>query len=536
MVEGEKDADRLEGLGFLATTNPGGAGKWRGEYTKILKDHPVVIIPDNDDAGREHALQVARKLLQVGCQVRILELDVPEKGDVSVWFNIGHTAEELRLRVSATKPLDTKSLAASTEKWIGEEPDTLNTADSESKISQPILSCAAEIEPQEVEWLWKPYIPLGKLTVISGNPGVGKSFFALTLAAIVSSGHPFPNLETGFPDKTVQKSEPAPVVYASVEDAPDDTLVPRLIPMNATRENIYFFNEVRKWDEKAESWVNDLVSFENLAAIEGAFKRTKCRLAIFDPIQGFGGKANMNYSHEVRKLLAPLAVLAEKYHVAIFMIAHPRKAATDRALQRMSGSVDIGAAARSVLMAGNAPQKEGDERAIVHIKSNLAKNGPSLGYAIEDDGKCGEFRWTGVSDLTAGDLLASEKGPEKGTALDEAVDFLDILNKGPMEIFELKREAESAGITWATLKRAKRKLGVTSEKTGGRGAPWCWVKKGKGTQKSIYGELSPLYPTKGPENPAITESRKGDQGSTQEAELRSLVPFGNDEDIEFIEP
>ena len=102
--------------------------------------------------------------------------------------------------------------------------------------------------------------------------------------------------------------------------------------------------------------------------------------------------------------------------------------------------------------------------------------------------------------------------------------------------FTLEEEADKAGIAWSTLKRAKKKLGIISKKLGGTEAPWCWVRKDKGDQESIYGELGPLYPTKGPETPVVTESPKGDQGSTQEAELRSLVPFGNDEDIEFIEP
>jgi len=358
------------------------------------------------------------------------------------------------------------------------------STDTPSEMSRPILRCAAEIEPQTVEWLWKPYIPLGKLTVIVGNPGVGKSFIAMTLAAIVSSGHPFPNLETGFPDKN-ERNEPAPVLFASVEDAPEDTLVPRLISMKADRSNIHFFEGVRRWDSDAEKWINDILSFGNLIAIEAALKTTKCKLAVFDPIQGFGGGKNMNQSHEVRGLLAPLTALAEKYHVAIFLIAHPRKSTTDRALQRLSGSVDIGAAARSVLLAGDAPQKEG-ERAIVHIKSNLAMHGPSLGYVIEDNGKSGEFRWTGISDLTAGDLLAPEQGPEKQTALEGATDFLNTtLEGGAVRVTDLKKEAITAGLFWRTVERAKGQMPeVKATHPGGPGTPWFWEKKVKGRQGS----------------------------------------------------
>lgn len=282
--------------------------------------------------------------------------------------------------------------------------------------------------------------------------------------------------------------------------------------MQPDRSNIYFFRGVQSRDPETEKWVTDVVSFEDLIAIEEAFKSTKCKLAVFDPIQGFGGRSNMNYSHEVRRLLAPLADLAEEYGVAVFLIAHPRKSATDRALQRMSGSVDIGAAARSVLLVGDAPQKNG-ERAIVHIKSNLAKPGSSLGYLIEDDGKCGQFLWTGLSDLTAGDLLAPEQGPEQETALDEAVEFLDdILEKGPIPVSTLKAEARKAAIAWRTLERAKKKLGVVAIKAGGPGTSWCWSKESKGRQTSIYRGSGGLYPQNNAETLITTKFPKDRQG------------------------
>ena len=498
LPEGEKDVDQLISLGFLATCNPGGSGKWEDPYTKTLKGHPVAILPDNDPPGHAHAVKVALVLLKASSEVRIVELPgLNEKEDVSDWLDAGHTREELKECIRNTQPL-TKAALAELEAGFSNTP---------AETSQPILRRASEIEPQEVEWLWKPYIPLGKLTVIVGNPGVGKSFFAMTLAAIVSSGRPFPNLETGFPDKN-ERNEPAPVLFASVEDAPEDTLVPRLISMKADRSNIHFFEGVRRWDSDAEKWVNDFVSFENLSEIESALKTTKCKLAVFDPIQGFGGGKNMNQSHEVRGLLAPLAALAEKHHVAIFLIAHPRKSTTDRALQRLSGSVDIGAAARSVLMAGDAPQKDG-ERAIVHIKSNLAMHGPSLGYAIEDDGKSGEFRWTGISDLTAGDLLAPEQGPEKQTALDGATDFLNTtLEGGAVLVTDLKREAITAGLSWRTVERAKEQMPeVKAIHPGGRGTPWFWEKKVKGRQ-----------------------------GSQRAYPLSTAGGLKDDDDIEFIEP
>jgi hypothetical protein len=191
--------------------------------------------------------------------------------------------------------------------------------------------------------------------------------------------------------------------------------------------------------------------------------------------------------------------------------------------------MDIGAAARSVLMAGDAPQMHG-ERAIVQIKNNLAKHGPSLGYAIEDDGGSGVFRWTGISDLTQGDLLAPEQGPEETTALDDAKDFLDdILESGPVPVPTLKTESQKAGISWRTLERAKKKMGIKSDHPGGPNSPWCWVKKGKDRQTPIYRDVGGLNPQKEPETPAVIDLPKDRQGSDSRAEQGTLGGLNKDE-------
>ena len=175
--EGEKDADRLAALGLTATTNPEGAGKWRDEYTATLVGRHVAILPDNDKEGRKHAEKVARSLYGRAASVRVVALPgLPEKGDVSDWLNAGNTVEEL-LRIAEAMP-----------EW---EPPT-PPAETPGRPDD-VGTLLSDVVEESVEWLWEGRIPLGKLTVIDGDPGTGKSALTTDLAARVSTGREMPN-------------------------------------------------------------------------------------------------------------------------------------------------------------------------------------------------------------------------------------------------------------------------------------------------------------------------------------------------------
>ena len=162
--EGEKDADRLADLGLVATTNPGGAGKWHVlEDLEPLRDRRVVVLPDNDQPGGRHAQQVAQSLQSLDARVKVVDLPgLPEKGDVSDWLDGGHTKEELL------------GLIAGEPEWQAMEPPSGDPAGQDESPQLQIVSLK-DVHPSVVQWIWPRRIPKGKLTLIGGDPGLGKS-------------------------------------------------------------------------------------------------------------------------------------------------------------------------------------------------------------------------------------------------------------------------------------------------------------------------------------------------------------------------
>jgi hypothetical protein len=196
-------------------------------------------------------------------------------------------------------------------------------------------------------------------------------------------------------------------------------------------------------------------------------------MVVLDPIQGFlGGAVDMHRANEVRAKLAPLARMAETYGCAVVVVRHLSKAPAGRAIYRGLGSIDFTAAARSVLLVGQTPDKG---RAVVHLKNSVGELGPSLGFEIQH----GRFFWRGEVDTKAGDILAPDAPEEDKTALDEAAEWLqEVLSEGPATAKEVLKAAKEAGIAERTLYRAKARLGVQvkrdtrpGEKTG----PWVWI-------------------------------------------------------------
>ena len=175
--EGERDVDNLTRLGMAATTNSGGASKWQDSFSDHLSGADVVILPDNDDPGREHAAKVARSLQGKAKGIKIVSLPgLPDKGDVSDWLANGGAKEEL-LRLVAEAP-----------EWKAQEQER-------QEFYRPITVRLSDIEPEEVSWLWEPYIPIGKLTILEGDPGIGKTFAALAMTAAVSTGAGLPGID-----------------------------------------------------------------------------------------------------------------------------------------------------------------------------------------------------------------------------------------------------------------------------------------------------------------------------------------------------
>ncbi len=326
----------------------------------------------------------------------------------------------------------------------------------------------ADVDPAEVCFLWDPYIPLGKLTLLDGDPSAGKTFLALQLASCISIGAPLPGRD-GVPG---EKREPGNVLYLTAEDGIADTLRPRLDKMQADPEKVFV---LQGWIDQS---INEKghVTLKDVEIIEQALVQVKPIFVVVDPIQGYlGAKTDMHRANEVRPVLAGLAGLGEKYGAAMLCVRHLNKSSQGKALYRGMGSIDFAAAARSILLVGQDPN-EPSKRGLIHLKSSLEEMGPSIGFQITGEG----FFWTGLSDLTETSVLADKQDDEDKTALEEAEEFIrEMMKDGPVLAQTVDEERKKARIAEATLNRAKKRMGIKSKRTGNL---WFWQQDGQDYQ------------------------------------------------------
>lgn len=339
------------------------------------------------------------------------------------------------------------------QKWLALDL-VVNEHKSEAIDDSIKLICLADVEPEKVDFLWHPYIPKGKLTLLEGDPGVGKSWLTCAFASATAAG--------AGPSGWVQDA-PGNVLMLSVEDGLADTVRPRLDAMQANVKRIFAL--------QGALILND----SGLLRLEAEIINYKPTLAVIDPLVAYlGAGVDLHRANETRAVMARLAILAEKYHCAIVAVRHLTKGGKEKAIYRGIGSIDFTAACRSVLLVGSDPD-DSSRRAVVHIKSNLSEKGAAIGYEICE----GSFYWTGESDLTAERILASTSNEEQSSALRSAEDFLrGALNDRPRWVKEIKNEAKEAGISQATLFRAKQALKVKARKEGRPGDKeqrWVWM-------------------------------------------------------------
>ena len=316
------------------------------------------------------------------------------------------------------------------------------------------LMSMAEVAKENIEWLWYPYIPYGKITIIQGNPGDGKTNLALKIAASVSSGTVLP----GLPSLKSQN-----VIYLSAEDGVSDTITPRLEECGADSRKILFFK-----DENKPSSLSD-----NLIA--EALESSGARLLVIDPIQAFmGSRTDMNKANEVRERLRPVGELAEKYKCAIILIGHLNKSQGLNSIYRGIGSMDFTAISRSILLVGRH-KDDANLRVFVHNKSSLCPQGASQAFRL--DGPHG-FEWVdGYDDVTAEDVLYASKNPRPHTEtkLDSAVKFLrSYFEEHPeVEATKIVELAKVRNIGTRTLNEAKKYVpGLGSDK---KDKKWYWI-------------------------------------------------------------
>ena len=294
----------------------------------------------------------------------------------------------------------------------------------------------SDVKLTPVEWLWKPYLPFGKLSVLQGNPGEGKTYFAMHLAAACTNGKLLPNME---------RMEPFNVIYQTAEDGLGDTVKPRLIEAGADLDRVLVID-----DSEVQLTLSD-------ERIEKAIVENNARLVIIDPIQAYlGADVDMNRANEVRPIFMRLGQVAQRTGCAILLIGHLNKAAGMQSLQRGLGSIDIAAAVRSVMFIGKL-KHDPTMRILTHEKSSLAPPGVSLAFSLGDEGG---FRWVGEYDITADEMLSGIE-PQRETKTQQAKDLICTLLAGGKQVLseDIDKAALERGIPGRTVRDAKRELG-----------------------------------------------------------------------------
>lgn len=399
----------------------------------------VFIATDRDEAGNN----AAEKLLEVIPQEISVVRFLPETKD---WN------EDLVNQRNGLPSLDYVMVRMMNRRKLSKE---------ESR-EVPMI-CMDDVEQTEVDWLWYPYIPFGKLTIVQGNPGEGKTFFAMQLAAACTNQKFLPDMEP---------FEPFNMIFQTAEDGLGDTVKPRLVSSGADLKRVLVIDDA----ENPLSLADD--------RIEKAIRENNAKLMVIDPLQAFlGANVDMNRANEVRPIFRKLADIAQSTGCAIVMIGHLNKASGTQSAYRGLGSIDIAAVVRSILFVGKV-KDDPTTRVIVHEKSSLAPPGQALAFSLGDQKG---FRWIGAYDISAEDLLAGGEGTKTELKQEQAVKLIyEFLSDGrEVSVAEINKEAMERGISERTVRLARNSMKdkLESERRGKDW--WIWLKRQDETANAL---------------------------------------------------
>lgn len=361
-------------------------------------------------------------------------------------------------RVSFTDLASDDSAAAG--RGAGPDRKQAVVAKPMGKSHQADIVCIADVKPERVQWLWHGRIPLGKVTLFQGDPGVGKSTVAFDISARVTNGADMPRADS---EPTLAGNPAASVVLLTAEDGLGDTVRPRLEAAGADLNRVHAIQAVTREDGQKElpSLPRDIPLIEHTVRSRGA------KLVVIDPITAYlGARVDSWKDQDVRKALSPLAAMAESTGAAVLVVAHLNKKTEQSAMYRGGGSIGIIAAARSALLFAKDPDDPEGSCVVAPVKANLARFAPSLRYSLEDVPALGvsRVRWAGVSPYAADELLSkvASQAP-RDSKLAQAVEFVRrFLSNGPLESKAMSEAAAKEGIAGPTLARARRELGVVA--------------------------------------------------------------------------
>jgi putative DNA primase/helicase len=486
VCEGEKAADAARSLGFTATTSAGGSQAAQKTDWRPLAGKEVWILPDNDAPGRKYAETVAGILARLtpAPVVRIVELpDLPDGGDIVDWIDAHGDATE-----PPTMRAEIEALAQAVQQWRPAAPST-----GASNRWEPDLVCLADVQPQKVPWLWYGRIPLGRLTLLVGRPGCGKSLVTCDLAARVST-------HAHWPDPGFDRAPLGDTLLICAEDDPADTIRPRLDAAGANCRRVHLLKAAKTLsdDGNERSVAFDL---SNVDLIRDALDRLPdCKLVVVDPIGSYlGGQVDAHRDNEVRSVLAPLAALAVERGGAVVVVCHTRKALASFADDMALGSRAFVGLARSVLHLMADPDDE-KRKLLLPGKCNLSAPPPGLAFRIVGDPGRLEWEPDPLEGFRADDVVApresqeTKRGPEP-TTRDAASEWLaDLLKDGPMPVVDIREQAKAADLSWRTIRRAQESLGIVPRKKA-FGGGWEWGLPEGGQHIAEGGQVPRRWPS-----------------------------------------
>lgn len=431
LVEGELDALALISNGFLAITNTCGAGTWNDDFARTIAEMKIatVICMDADESGEKGAILRAESLGNERVDTFVLK-----------WPDTVSSGHDV------TDEIKTNGI----EGFL-----------SHVELATPFrdVISLAEVTAEDVSWLFEPYIALGKVSLVEGHPGIGKTFLTLKIAAAVTLG--------GQGLFTKDSFSPSNVLLMTAEDGIGDTIKPRIEQMGVNLDRVLVPRELFTLDKKG---------FENL---ENIITRYCPLLVIIDPMMPFlDSKKDSNKASDMRPFFKELGRIADKHKCAIVVTRHLAKNPEQKGVTSGLGSIDISAAVRSILQVSEDSEKKGLKK-VFHVKSNIAQKGKPFGYRLDDS----IFTWE--------EIPADEESSVVLKEVERAMIFLEeCLGDGPIDASEIESEASSLGFSKSTLKRAKRELGVVSKKKKGESAGWLWM-----FVKSRNKEAQPVQPS-----------------------------------------
>jgi len=444
-VEGEKDVLAIESAGGAAVCSAMGAGNADKFDMSPLAGKNVIIVADKDEPGRKHARQVAALLGGVAASVRIVE--AAEGKDAADHIAAGEALGDF----VDTKPVDTK-------------PAGLK------------ITTLADVKPERVEWLWPGRLPRGKLVVFDGDPELGKSTIALTIASTVSNGGDWPD---GQPCPY-----PGDVLILSAEDGLADTVRPRVDAAGGDPARVHAIEAVVTVNGDGEQ-VERSVTLADVEPLRQAVKRFNARLVIVDVLMAYlPTDRNSHRDQDIRAVFTPLARIAEETGTTILVLRHLNKSSGGNPLYRGGGSIGIVGAARVGLLVAKCPADGEDEDepggrcALAVQKNNLSAKPATLTYRITGHPNgAGRVRWIGTTDKSVHELLADADSGHDDDDRNEVDGWLrEYLEcEGSANAADAIRDGRKAGFSEDQVRKARKRVGAKTARQGfGAGSSVRW--------------------------------------------------------------